>query len=112
FHLMAEALGGYVLAPLDLTQPNLRILDVGTGSGKWLSLVKEQMPEPARQTVTLVGTDIAPYPDSDIAVKLHNFKDSFPVEWEEGFDLVQMRSCLMMSPGDQAAELVGRLAKL
>lgn len=111
-HLIAAALGGHVLAPLDLAKPNLRILDVGTGSGKWLSLVKDQMPQPARDTATLVGTDIAPYPDSDIEVKMHNFKTPFPAEWEESFDLVQMRSCLMMSPGDEAAELVGRLVKL
>jgi SAM-dependent methyltransferase len=111
-HLIAAALGGHVLAPLDLTQPNLRILDVGTGTGRWLSLVKEQIPEEVRDTATLMGTDIAPYPDSSIDVQMHNFKNPFPAEWEGSFDLVQMRSCLMMSPGNEAAELVGRLVKL
>lgn len=112
-HLISHALGGLLHAPVDLTASNLRILDVGTGTGKWLSLVKESLPEATRETVHLQGTDIAPYPSSaDLPIKLHSFKEPFPEEWEGSFDLVHMGSCLMMSPGDEAAQLIAKLAKL
>lgn len=112
--LISHALGGLVHAPIDLSRLNLRILDVGTGTGRWLSMLSDTLPQPARDTVTLQGTDIAPYPNTPqgISIKLLNFKDPFPEEWEESFDLVHMGSCLMMSPGDAAHELIAKLAKL
>ncbi|KAL5923807.1 hypothetical protein ACKVV1_011444 [Pyricularia oryzae] len=112
--LISQALGGLVQAPVDLSQPNLRILDVGAGTGRWLSMVQESMTPSARATATLQGTDIAPYPDCapGISIELHSFKNPFPEEWEASFDLVHMGSCLMMSPGDEAPRLVARLARL
>ncbi|ETN45590.1 uncharacterized protein HMPREF1541_09422 [Cyphellophora europaea CBS 101466] len=104
--LVVDALGGLLLCHLDTTQQNLRILDVGTADGWFLHCVRSQLACP--DTATLVGTDVAPYPDVVEDVITHNFKTPFPEDWKDNFDLVQLRAVMANVPGDAAIDLVRR----
>lgn len=108
--LVVEAFGGLVLCALDTTQPNLRILDIGTADGWFLHSVRSKLAHP--ESVTLIGTDVAPYPDTVEQVIVHNFKTPFPEDWKESFDLVQLRAVLANVPGDAAVDLVHRALQL
>lgn len=109
-NLVVAALDGLILCPADLSRPSLRFLDVGTADGYFLSQLRSQLPHP--DSTTLVGTDIAPYPDPAVPITIHNFKTPFPDDWKESFDFVQMPACLANSPGDEAVGLIRRLLEL
>ena len=109
--LVTATFNGLILCPFDRTRPNLRILDIGTGDGHWLSEVRKQLSHP--DSATLVGTDIAPYPGATENIVIHNFKTPFPPEWSGSFDLVQLRGVLAnVSPGGDAVELLRRVLPL
>lgn len=108
--LVVEALGGLSLCPLDTQQPNLRVLDIGTADGWYLHSLRGELAHP--DSATLIGTDVAPYPDAVEQVVVHNFKTPFPDEWQSSFDFVQLRAVLANVPGDAAIDLVRRALQL
>lgn len=108
--LVVDALGGLVLCPFDTKQPNLRILDIGTADGWYLHQLRNELTHP--DSATLIGTDVAPYPDAVEQIVMHNFKTPFADEWKGSFDLVQLRAVLANVPGDAAVDLVRRALQL
>ena len=107
--LVVHAFGGLLLCPLDTARSNLRILDIGTADGWWLHCLRRELTHP--ESATLLGTDIAPYPDAVEGVIIHDFRREFATEWQGTFDLVQLRAVLA-SAGEAANDLVQRALEL
>lgn len=108
--LVTDAFGGLILCPIDLNHPGLHILDLGTADGWWLHCLRSELPQ--AESATLVGTYIAEYPGTAEDVRIHDFKQPFPTEWNGNFDLVQLRAVLANVPGDQTADLLTRVFSL
>jgi gliotoxin biosynthesis N-methyltransferase len=108
--LVVNAFGSLTVCPIDLSKENLRILDIGTADGHWLTELRKQLKHP--ESATLIGTDAAPYPDTTENVIIHNFKTSFPDDWKNSFDLIQLRAVLANVPGDAAVDLLKRATEL
>ena len=105
--LVKNALGGLILCPLDLTKPNLRILDSGTADGTWLVDASTSLADP--DSATLIGTDIGTYaPLANAPSNLHlshqDFLKPWPESWTGTFDLVHARAT-MSSAGTRPAAL-------
>ena len=108
--LVVNAFGSLTVCPIDLSKENLRVLDIGTADGHWLTEIRKQLEHP--ESATLIGTDVAPYPDTTENVKIHNFKTPFPDDWKNGFDLIQLRAVLSNVPDDAAVDLLKRAIEL
>ncbi|OKL57734.1 hypothetical protein UA08_07234 [Talaromyces atroroseus] len=109
------ALGGLVLAPIDLKTPRLRILDCGTADGYWLYDLSKEVDSSS----TLVGTDIASFPSNSFVMPdnmtlfIQSYKDSWPASWQSSFDIVHMRFCVAGLADPAEAEMaVDRLINL
>ena len=94
----------------DTTRRYLHILDVGTANGHWLHEVSKILSE--RDTATLIGTDIAPCPETEETVIVHDFRTPFSAAWKGTFDLVQLRAVLANVPANEAVDLVRRSVEL
>ncbi|KAI3316494.1 S-adenosyl-L-methionine-dependent methyltransferase [Xylariaceae sp. AK1471] len=107
-HFMGAQL---VLAPVDLSQPNLRILDSGTADGAWLVDVRQMLASPS--TATLVGTDISEprfsttVPEG-VSFRIQNVRDPWPVELHNSFDLVHQR-LVMAGAGPHGDKVIAEL---
>jgi SAM-dependent methyltransferase len=99
-----------VLCPFNTTRENLRILDVGSADGWFLHNLRREFTHP--DTATLIGTDIAPYPDAVEQIVIHDFRTPFSAEWKGTFDFVQLRAVLANVPGEAGVDLVQRAVEL
>ena len=114
-----DALGGLVLAPIDLKSIiSPRILDCGTADGYWLYDLSTSLKLDTAST-TLVGTDIGAFPESsfqktaNISLSLHSYKDPWPLEWRSSFDFVHMRFCVAgLADPTEAQVAIDRLVDL
>jgi SAM-dependent methyltransferase len=110
-HAMNDEL---VLAPIDLKQAGLRVLDSATGDGFWpMDLATHLDP-----TCELVGADIAPQhfipaPDlaSNVHLQKHNIFKSWPAELQSTFDLVHQRFVLMACNDTNSVEAIRHLGE-
>ncbi|MCJ1380197.1 hypothetical protein MMC17_003300 [Xylographa soralifera] len=111
-----ECMGRLVLAPVDLTKPDVRVLDSGTGDGHWLSDLAASLPQ--SHSATFIGTDIktANFPQgseaSNIIFKSQSIIQPWPVEWHNSFDLVHQRLVLGACGAFPHREAVTNLAGL
>ncbi|KAK8151553.1 hypothetical protein BC567DRAFT_268173 [Phyllosticta citribraziliensis] len=118
--LVTAAVGGLVLAPLDLAQRGLRFLDCGTADGHFLYEVRAQLAQP--ETAALEGIDVAAYPahpaassgdsapPANVHITTHDILTPFPAAWRGSFDLVQLRTVLSNLAG--RAQAVAALANV
>ncbi|KAI0392800.1 S-adenosyl-L-methionine-dependent methyltransferase [Xylariaceae sp. FL0594] len=92
--------GRLIVAPIDLSQQNLRVLDSGTADGKWLLDLATSLSSPKGST--LVGTDVSsarfptgtlPSP-ADISFAKQDIRVPWPENWKHSFDLVHQRLVL------------------
>ncbi|KAI9767720.1 MAG: hypothetical protein M1839_004355 [Geoglossum umbratile] len=108
-----SVVGQLVLAPLDKTRPNMKILDSGTADGYWLLDLSSSLPSSS----TYVGTDIAPhlfpsdYGDA-FAFKCQSIAEPWPLEWSDSFDLVHQRLVLPTVSPEVAREAVRNLVNM
>lgn len=119
--LVRSSLGGkLILCPINLNRSNLRILDSGTADGFFLyDLWRTEIPTgESRETISLIGTDIAPYPEltglpHNISLHKHDIFKDWPTEWQGSFDLVHQRA-VMANTGtiEEAMSVVRRLIQL
>ncbi|KAL7948847.1 hypothetical protein V8C42DRAFT_312489 [Trichoderma barbatum] len=113
--LVADALGGLILCPLDTSRTGLRIIDSATADGHFLTLVRNQLAHP--ESAELIGTDIATFPPLDmpdnITLAIQDILKPWPEKWEAHFDFVHQRAALAAT-GDmeRAVESVRRLIGL
>ncbi|KAI0907101.1 methyltransferase SirN-like protein [Ustulina deusta] len=103
-----------ILAPIDLTQPGLRILDSGTVDGLFLRSIQPLLAEP----YTLLGYDVmksffSPTAPPHTTFGIHDIAKPWPAELQGTCDLVHQRFTI---PGGTktatAREIVGHLCRL
>ncbi|UKZ83280.1 hypothetical protein TrVFT333_011087 [Trichoderma virens FT-333] len=113
--LIADALSGIILCPLDTSRPGLRILDSATADGHFLTLVRKQLAH--QETAELIGTDIAAYPPlelpDNITLERQDILKPWPEKWEAHFDFVHQRTALAVTGSmERAVESVRRFIGL
>lgn len=94
-------MGGKLLkAPVDLTQPNLRVLDSGTAQALWPTDLASVL----APTAVVVGTHIAPQHKEEWPANLEPTTHSIFEEWRASrrgnFDVVHERFVLAACPDD------------
>ncbi|KAK4153863.1 S-adenosyl-L-methionine-dependent methyltransferase [Chaetomidium leptoderma] len=105
--LIKAAMGGQLLrCPVNLSRPDLRVLDSGTAQALWPLDVARTVPA----TATLVGTDIAPqhFPPpeerpANLTLLQQSIHDPWPAEMRGSFDAVHQRFVLAACPSADAA---------
>ncbi|OAA63436.1 methyltransferase [Niveomyces insectorum RCEF 264] len=104
--------GKLLYSPVDLTQPNLRVLDSATGEGTWILDLAKSVPSSA----ALFGTDISPqhFAPADqrppnVHLSAHSIFDPWPAEFQNSFDVVHQRFVLTVGSDKTAQEAVALL---
>ncbi|KAF2165678.1 hypothetical protein M409DRAFT_23968 [Zasmidium cellare ATCC 36951] len=88
--------GQAIYAPIDLSMPNLRILDAGCANGRWLEDLAKSV---APTQHSYVGIDVSDgafpdqAPDNFTFVK-QSIADPWPASWKGTFDIVHQRFTL------------------
>ena len=101
-----------ILAPIDHSKADLRILDSATGVGEWLiSASKEVSP-----SATLLGTDLAPQHFAEdrpknISLTTQSIFEEWPADYHESFDLVHQRFVLTTCNEEAAYDAIQKLFK-
>jgi hypothetical protein len=90
--IMKAGYGNLILAPLNLAQTDLRILDSATANGLWLNDVSPLL----LPSSTMIGTDINPNlfpsePLERIHYQVQDITKPWPKGWTNDFDLVHSR---------------------
>lgn len=112
--MVKDVMGGkLLLSPVDLSAPNLQVLDSGTAKAHWVIDLARSLSSESR----VVGTDIAPQhfpPESqrpgNVTLTTHSIFENWPSDYIKAFDVVHQRFVLAACPDEQvAAESVARL---
>jgi hypothetical protein len=113
-HAMIKALmkGKLVLAPVDLSNPQLTVLDSATADGYWL----QDLSNIVASTAKLVGADIAPQyflsemeRASNMSFITHNMFDVWPKTCQGTFDLVHQRFVLPVCSDKTSLQVIRNL---
>ncbi|KAL2842286.1 hypothetical protein BJX68DRAFT_270733 [Aspergillus pseudodeflectus] len=96
------------------TPKNLRVLDIGSSDGYWLSEVLPALAHP--ETCALIGTDITPErflatPPRWLILTVQNSLGPWPNPFLQSFDLVHQR-LVLLGTGTQFRECVLALTSL
>ena len=118
--LCTAAVGGLILAPIDLARPNLRVLDSGAADGYFFVDLYSQLPSATRDSAELIGTDIASYPDAadfelptNVKLSKQDILEPWPESWKASFDLVCQRNTIANAGNfETAVDIVSRSAEL
>lgn len=108
------AMGTQVLAPVNLTQSGLRILDSGCSNGRWLRDLENAC---APTTHEFIGTDAAPdalpseVPDN-LQLSVQDICEPWPESWNGTFDLVHQRTVLVNVRKKPMKEVLAPMAQL
>ncbi|KAJ5874570.1 uncharacterized protein N7529_003000 [Penicillium soppii] len=107
-------MGKLVLAPLQVSQKNLRILDAGTSDGYWLDDFRPSLTHP--ETCELVGIDITgerfpQNPPPGVKLVVQSSMGPWPESWLQSFDLVHQRLTLF-GVGTKSKDCVLELMKI
>ena len=111
--VMVHAMGKLVFAPIDFSDPGLRILDSGTANGRWLRDLRAE----TKAKHTYVGTDIVASllptnPPEGMSFVQQSITEPWPAEMNGTFDLVHQRFVLAGSAGTPLPTVIGGLAGL
>ncbi|KAI1125696.1 hypothetical protein F5Y10DRAFT_294468 [Nemania abortiva] len=111
--VIKDAMGGLVLAKIDLKDKPCEILDSGTADGTWL---RDFAASVAPVQHHLYGTDLNPaeFPSNGSLGTVYQAQDinqPWPQEWKGKFDLVHQR-LVLVAAGPKQKEAVLSLARL
>ncbi|KAL4969539.1 N-methyltransferase gliN [Aspergillus stella-maris] len=112
--LIKAYMGKLILAPIDLTQSGLRVLDSGTFDALWLRDISTILTSPI-----LTGTDVSatafPPPSTlppNTTLHVQSIADPWPAAWQETFDLVHQKLVIACLPPPQGRKALGALIAL
>ncbi|KAF7931294.1 hypothetical protein EAE99_003765 [Botrytis elliptica] len=99
-----------VLAPIDFSNPHLRVLDSATADGYWLADLAQSLSSTSR----LIGADISPQhflgeKPANVELVVHNIFDSWPEDYQNYFDLVHQRFVLPVCNDEKSVDAIGKL---
>jgi len=115
-HWLMKEISGYLLHPkIRLQKEDLRIADVGTGTGIWLLELASYLPS----TTSLDGFDISSdqYPPQEwlppnVHLSVHDSFEPFPSDALGTYDIVNLRFALCYVNNDDAEVLLPNLISL
>ncbi|KAK3625440.1 hypothetical protein LTR56_020443 [Elasticomyces elasticus] len=113
--VILHAMGGKPLyAPIDLSKPNLRILDSGGANGRWIRDLRASLLPAQHQYVC---TDVVPsiFPDNppdDTSYVVQDIRNPWPFEMQGSFDLVHERFVIPGAAPGSPEPIVARLRGL
>ncbi|TVY85167.1 N-methyltransferase tcpN [Lachnellula suecica] len=104
--------GKLIFAPVDLSNPDLHVLDSATADGYWLVDLSSSVPP----TATLSGSDIAPQHfrsgsqlPQNVTLFTHNIFDAWPEHCQSAFDLVHQRFVLPVCSDTTSVNVIRKL---
>lgn len=92
--------GKLVLAPIDLSKSDLRILDACTSDGYWLFDLRNDIGTGHGHTFIGVDIDATRFPSKypeDVTLQAQDTSAPWPSEWRDSFDLVHQRFGIMVT---------------
>ncbi|KAH8781023.1 UMTA methyltransferase family protein [Diaporthe sp. PMI_573] len=107
---------GYNVHPkIPISRPNLRVADVGTGTGIWLFDVRESVDPSARLEGFDISFDAAPPKEtlpSNVSFRHWDVNSDLPQDLVGVFDVVHVRFFAFVLMNDQVQPVVERLFKM
>ncbi|EOA82299.1 hypothetical protein ACJQWK_05011 [Exserohilum turcicum] len=99
-----HAMGGKaVYAPIDLTQPGLRILDSACANGRWIKDMQASFPFNHEYVGTDVVDSLYPVPaPAGVHFQNQSIKEAFPEQWKGTFNLVHQRLVMAAAAPEKA----------
>ncbi|KAI1737462.1 methyltransferase SirN-like protein [Xylaria scruposa] len=104
--------GNLVLAPLDMSKPGKKILDLGTADGTWLRGVRSKQSIQHDYYGSDVEGELFPEDTDGITYFAHSFKDLWPEKYHGIFDLVHIRGSMAGSAPEGPAHVIRNLLPL
>ncbi|KAI1803919.1 hypothetical protein F4811DRAFT_522876 [Daldinia bambusicola] len=105
--------GNLFLAPIDMTDGNLKVLDSATNDGFWLSQFQASLKDPS--SATLVGTDLQDRfpnpPRPGVHLQIQDINEPWPESWKSTFDYVH-QALVLFQAGLKKREAVHSLGEL
>ncbi|KAK1954555.1 hypothetical protein LY78DRAFT_593987 [Colletotrichum sublineola] len=95
--VLLDAMRGQgLVAPIDLTQPQMRFLDSGAADGRWLLDLRRSFGNGGGSGHHYFGTDVNPSlfpssPPADVCFRQQSILEPFPPEWRGTFHVVHQR---------------------
>lgn len=115
-HTLWAKIFGYVVHPnIPTNRPDLRVADVGTGTGIWLFDVRDLIAPSARLEGFDISFDAAPPTEtlpSNVTFRHWDVKEDLPEDLVGVFDVVHVRFFAFVLLGDQVPLVVQRLFKM
>lgn len=111
--VLLDSMKALLFAPIDLSTPSLRILDLATANGLWLKDLKST----TKASHEYIGTDITDqmFPQklpSSISLTVQSNTEPWPKDWPGAFDLVHERFSLATSGQTPVQEIVTKIIDL
>ncbi|KAH9884988.1 S-adenosyl-L-methionine-dependent methyltransferase [Xylariomycetidae sp. FL2044] len=107
---------GYLIHPkIPTERSDLRVADIGTGTGIWLLDVGEQVSKSARLDGLDVSFKAAPPPESlpsNVALRHWDVRDDVPEDLVNVFDIVHVRFFSLVIMNEEVPSVVDKLFKL
>ncbi|KAI1075742.1 S-adenosyl-L-methionine-dependent methyltransferase [Whalleya microplaca] len=114
-YLWCELYGYHIHPKIPIKDANVRVADVGTGTGIWLRDVGARLPK----SVQLEGLDIsfkaAPPPEwlsSNVRLRYWNIREPVPDELLGAYDIVHIRNFSFVLKDDEIDSVLGRLIQI
>lgn len=118
---MRQMSSGHLVHPSIPIRQLKRVADVATGTGVWLRQLADDPAfnrPPEEKPPVFIGFDISSqqFPTEDrplnVNFHVHDFVDSFPAEWHEYFDLVNVRLVSYAIKGVDLEKVVRNIIQL
>ncbi|KAL2759085.1 hypothetical protein ACRALDRAFT_2041091 [Sodiomyces alcalophilus JCM 7366] len=115
-HYLWTELFGYVIHPkIPTDDPHLKIADVGTGTGVWLTSLSNLVPKSAQLDGLDISFDAAPPAGSlppNVTLRKWNVKEAIPLELTEAYDFVHIRNFAFVLQDGDIPGVLRRLVRL
>ncbi|KAF2649033.1 S-adenosyl-L-methionine-dependent methyltransferase [Lophiostoma macrostomum CBS 122681] len=114
-HFWMKSIAGYLIHPkIPIDRENLRIADIGAGTGIWASEVATTLPS---STVDAIDISAEQYPPEDwrlpnVRYAAHDCFEPFSEEYVGKFDIVHVQFLLRVVDDDRAEALIQNLSSL
>lgn len=115
-HYLWHELFGYLIHPkIAKDQPELRIADIGTGTGIWLTDLASRLPKSSRLEGLDISFDAAPpkaWLPQNVELRHWDIKTDVPEDLIGVYDIVHIRNVTLVLRDDEVPQVLARLVQL